>query len=65
MSANISEAANSYAPTKEEKTRILDDLELWRKRAGVDPTKDYYCYVRPMDKSGYLALLHSPGKYLN
>ncbi|HLO49262.1 MAG TPA: hypothetical protein VK211_12670 [Kamptonema sp.] len=64
MSANIPEAANSYAPTKEEKNRISGELELWRKRASVDGSKDYYCYVRPMDKSGYLALLPAPGKYL-
>ncbi len=65
MSANIPEAADSYSPTKEEKARISGELELWRKRASVDSSKDYYCYVRPMDKSGYLALLPAPGKYLN
>lgn len=65
MSANIPEAADSYAPTKSEKVRILGELELWRKRALVDSSKDYYCYVRPMDKSGYLALLPHPGKYLD
>lgn len=65
MSANIPQAANDYSPTKEEKSRILDELELWRKRASLDSCKDYYCYVRPMDKSGYLALLPLPGTYLN
>ncbi|MFB2920217.1 MULTISPECIES: hypothetical protein [Aerosakkonema] len=65
MSANIPQAASDYAPTKEEKNRILGDLELWRKRASVDSSKDYYCYVRPMDKAGYLALLPFPGAYLD
>ncbi|MFB2838533.1 hypothetical protein [Floridanema evergladense] len=64
MSANIAEFAANYAPTKEEKNRIDKELEVWRKRASIDPSKDYYCYVRPMDQSGYLALMPMPGKYL-
>lgn len=64
MSANIAEFAANYAPTKEEKNRIDKELEVWRKRASIDSSKDYYCYVRPMDQSGYLALMPVPGKYL-
>lgn len=64
MSANIAEFAANYAPTKEEKNRIDKELELWRRRASVDPSKDFYCYVRPMDQSGYLAVMPVPGKYL-
>jgi hypothetical protein len=64
MSANIAEFAANYAPTKDEKNRIDKELEVWRKRASIDQSKDYYCYVRPMDQSGYLALMPVPGKYL-
>lgn len=64
MAANAPQALD-YAPTKEEKRRIESELDLWRKRASMDVKKSFYCYVRPMDKAGYLALLPEPGKYLD
>lgn len=65
MAASIPEAIKSAAPTKQEEKRISEELDLWRKRSEIDSTKRFYCYVRPTDKSGYLALLPHPGKYLS
>lgn len=59
MAANVGQAAELYAPTKEEKARIQAELELWRERGG------FYGYIRPMDKPGYLALFPPPLNHHN